>query len=694
MILVARARRFITKVHVKQTLGLILIKMLRQRDLGSQDAASLGEHALLTGGQPMLVDITLGEVSHDFGDFIHIAGGDLLNVQLVPAGPVHFLFDDRSTQNLEDLRDLLGADDVSDTHFLGVLHRNIDDQPVGRQHRQLQIFSGHTLDRSLGDGLHLRCAVTRIDDHVADLVTHESSVKSLHKTRIIVPSGLDLPKKTKKDATRANFQAFHAYTFPMATESKIKEDSVAVPVAQGDLDAVSNGTFYNPHEVLGGHLGPDEHEDVVTIRVLRPLAKSVTIITENARTQAVHEHNGVFMALIPAIKTDDGFGVPDYRISTEYEDGSTVVSDDPYRYLPTIGDLDMYLFGEGRHERLWEALGARVLRYDDPLGSNDGVKGEQLVGTAFTVWAPNAHAVRVVGDFNGWNGRIHAMRELGSSGVWELFIPGVETGTIYKYEILNANNEWVMKADPMERSHEIPPRTGSIVVDSVHAWHDENWMDQRAKTDPHNGPVSIYEVHASSWRKDVKNYRELADKLVPYVQKEGFTHVEFMPLAEHPFSGSWGYQVTGYYAIDSRLGGPDDFKYLVEKMHEAGIGVIMDWVPAHFPKDAFALGRFDGTPLYEDPDPTRGEHPDWGTYVFNFGRREVRNFLVANACFWLDEYHIDALRVDAVSSMLYLDYSRKPGQWHPNIYGGRENLEAIDFLKEATATAYKNNPAS
>ena len=478
----------------------------------------------------------------------------------------------------------------------------------------------------------------------------------------------------------------------MATESKIKEDSVAVPVAQGDLDAVSNGTFYNPHEVLGGHLGPDEHEDVVTIRVLRPLAKSVTIITENARTQAVHEHNGVFMALIPAIKTDDGFDVPDYRISTEYEDGSTVVSDDPYRYLPTIGDLDMYLFGEGRHERLWEALGARVLRYDDPLGSNDGVKGEQLVGTAFTVWAPNAHAVRVVGDFNGWNGRTHAMRELGSSGVWELFIPGVEAGTIYKYEILNANNEWVMKADPMERSHEIPPRTGSIVVDSVHAWHDENWMDQRAKTDPHNGPVSIYEVHASSWRKDVKNYRELADKLVPYVQKEGFTHVEFMPLAEHPFSGSWGYQVTGYYAIDSRLGGPDDFKYLVEKMHEAGIGVIMDWVPAHFPKDAFALGRFDGTPLYEDPDPTRGEHPDWGTYVFNFGRREVRNFLVANACFWLDEYHIDALRVDAVSSMLYLDYSRKPGQWHPNIYGGRENLEAIDFLKEATATAYKNNP--
>ena len=477
----------------------------------------------------------------------------------------------------------------------------------------------------------------------------------------------------------------------MATESKIKEDSVAVPVAQGDLDAVSNGTFYNPHEVLGGHLGPDEHEDVVTIRVLRPLAKSVTIITENARTQAVHEHNGVFMALIPAIKTDDGFGVPDYRISTEYEDGSTVVSDDPYRYLPTIGDLDMYLFGEGRHERLWEALGARVLRYDDPLGSNDGVKGEQLVGTAFTVWAPNAHAVRVVGDFNGWNGRTHAMRELGSSGVWELFIPGVETGTIYKYEILNANNEWVMKADPMERSHEIPPRTGSIVVDSVHAWHDENWMDQRAKTDPHNGPVSIYEVHASSWRKDVKNYRELADKLVPYVQKEGFTHVEFMPLAEHPFSGSWGYQVTGYYAIDSRLGGPDDFKYLVEKMHEAGIGVIMDWVPAHFPKDAHGLADFDGTPTFEYADPRLGEHPDWGTKVFDYGKAEVRNFLIANALFWIEHFHVDGLRVDAVASMLYLDYGKQDGQWVANKYGGNENLEAIDFFKHLNSVVLGRN---
>ena len=321
----------------------------------------------------------------------------------------------------------------------------------------------------------------------------------------------------------------------MATESKIKEDSVAVPVAQGDLDAVSNGTFYNPHEVLGGHLGPDEHEDVVTIRVLRPLAKSVTIITENARTQAVHEHNGVFMALIPAIKTDDGFDVPDYRISTEYEDGSTVVSDDPYRYLPTIGDLDMYLFGEGRHERLWEALGARVLRYDDPMGGADGTPGEQVVGTAFSVWAPNAHAVRVVGNFNAWDGRRHAMRELGSSGVWEIFIPGIGAGETYKFQILNANYTWEMKADPMERQHEVPPNTASIVTESTYKWNDDAWMQHRRTTNPHDGPVSIYEVHAGSWRQGL-TYRDLAKQLVDYVKQEGFTHVEFMPLAQHPFS--------------------------------------------------------------------------------------------------------------------------------------------------------------
>ena len=477
----------------------------------------------------------------------------------------------------------------------------------------------------------------------------------------------------------------------MGNNAMINDDDTIVPVPQGDLDAVSNAEFYNPHDVLGGHLGSGKHADTVTIRVLRPLAKTVTILTQDGEYPMHHEYNGVFVTTVPAAGTAKNPSIPDYRVRTEWEGGNTIVEDDPYRYLPTLGDMDTYLFGEGRHEKLWEALGAHVLRYDDPMGGADGTAGKQVVGTAFSVWAPNAHAVRVVGNFNGWDGRRHAMRELGSSGVWEIFIPGVHAGEHYKFQILNANHVWQMKADPMERAHEIPPDTASIVEESTYEWGDDEWMDHRRKTNPSNGPVSIYEVHAGSWKKGL-SYRELADQLVPYVMQEGFTHVEFMPLAEHPFSGSWGYQVTGYYAVDSRLGSPNDFKYLVDKFHEAGIGVIMDWVPAHFPKDAFALGRFDGTPLYEDPDPLRGEQPDWGTYVFNFGRREVRNFLVANALFWLEELHIDALRVDAVSSMLYLDYSRQPGQWRPNIYGGRENLEAIDFLKEANATAYKNNP--
>ena len=465
----------------------------------------------------------------------------------------------------------------------------------------------------------------------------------------------------------------------MAKETKIKEDTVTVPVAQGDLDATSNAEFYNPHGVLGGHLGIGKHADTATIRVLRPLAKSVTILTQDGEYPMTHEYNGVFVVTVPASGTKKQPTIPDYRVRTEWESGAVLIEDDPYRYMPTVGDMDTYLFGEGRHEKLWETLGAHVLRYDDPMGGADGTPGEQVVGTAFSVWAPNAHAVRVVGNFNAWDGRRHAMRELGSSGVWEIFIPGIGAGETYKFQILNANYTWEMKADPMERQHEVPPNTASIVTESTYEWNDDAWMQHRRTTNPHDGPVSIYEVHAGSWKQGL-TYRDLAKQLVDYVKQEGFTHVEFMPLAQHPFSGSWGYQVTGYYAVDSRLGSPDDFRYLVDQFHQAGIGVIMDWVPAHFPKDAFALGRFDGTPLYEDPDPLRGEHPEWGTYVFNFGRREVRNFLVANALFWLEDLHVDALRVDAVSSMLYLDYSREPGHWRPNIYGGRENLEAIDFI--------------
>ena len=477
----------------------------------------------------------------------------------------------------------------------------------------------------------------------------------------------------------------------MSKEQFTVDDSPVVKVSQADLDAVSNAEFYNPHGILGGHLAEEMQCRTATIRVLRPLAKAVTIVTQHGEYPMHHEYNGVFVANVPADGTQSAPTIPDYRVRTEWEDGTILIEDDPYRYLPTVGDMDMYLFGEGRHEKLWQVLGAHVHHYDDPMGGADGTPGKQVTGTAFSVWAPNAHAVRVVGNFNGWDGRRTAMRELGSSGIWELFIPGVDAGQTYKYEILNANHEWVMKADPMERRHEVPPSTASIVEDSQYEWHDDEWMHRRRQTDPSDGPVSIYEVHAFSWKQGL-TYRDLATELVNYVKQEGFTHVEFMPLAQHPFSGSWGYQVTGYYAVDSRLGTPDDFRYLVDAFHQAGIGVIMDWVPAHFPKDAFALGRFDGTPLYEDPDPLRGEHPDWGTYVFNYGRNEVRNFLVANALFWLEDLHIDALRVDAVSSMLYLDYSRKPGQWRPNIYGGRENLEAIEFLKEATGTAYKLNP--
>ena len=477
----------------------------------------------------------------------------------------------------------------------------------------------------------------------------------------------------------------------MAKETKIKEDTVTVPVAQGDLDATSNAEFYNPHGVLGGHLGIGKHADTATIRVLRPLAKSVTILTQDGEYPMTHEYNGVFVVTVPASGTKKQPTIPDYRVRTEWESGAVLIEDDPYRYMPTVGDMDTYLFGEGRHEKLWETLGAHVLRYDDPMGGADGTPGEQVVGTAFSVWAPNAHAVRVVGNFNAWDGRRHAMRELGSSGVWEIFIPGIGAGETYKFQILNANYTWEMKADPMERQHEVPPNTASIVTESTYKWNDDAWMQHRRTTNPHDGPVSIYEVHAGSWRQGL-TYRDLAKQLVDYVKQEGFTHVEFMPLAQHPFSGSWGYQVTGYYAVDSRLGSPDDFRYLVDQFHQAGIGVIMDWVPAHFPKDGFGLYNFDGEACYEDPNPKRGEHKEWGTMVFDFGRSEVQSFLISSALYWLEQYHIDGLRVDAVASMLYLDYNRKQGEWEPNKNGGKENLEAVAFLRKLNDTVLGRHP--
>ncbi|MEV4201844.1 1,4-alpha-glucan branching protein GlgB [Micromonospora globbae] len=427
------------------------------------------------------------------------------------------------------------------------------------------------------------------------------------------------------------------------------------------MDELIAGHAHDPHAVLGAHPARGR----TTIRTLRRGAGDVAVLVDGDRHPMKRVHDaGIFETSVPGT-------VLDYRVEV---DGT--VHDDPYRYPPTIGELDLHLIGEGRHERLWEALGARV--FDE--------------GVAFAVWAPNARGVRVVGDFTGWapdDG--WPMRSLGSSGVWEVFVPGVPAGARYKYRILGADGNWRDKADPLAAYAEVPPATASVVHRSTYDWGDAAWLERRARRQAHQEPMSVYEVHLGSWRPGL-GYRELAEELTAYVTGLGFTHVEFLPVMEHPFGGSWGYQVTGYYAPTSRFGDPDDFRHLVDRLHQAGIGVLLDWVPAHFPRDEWALARFDGTPLYEHPDPRRGEHPDWGTYVFDFGRREVRNFLVANALYWLEEFHVDGLRVDAVASMLYLDYSRAEGQWAPNQYGGRENLEAIAFLQEVNATVYKHHP--
>jgi 1,4-alpha-glucan branching enzyme len=346
----------------------------------------------------------------------------------------------------------------------------------------------------------------------------------------------------------------------------------------------------------------------------------------------------------------------------------------------TLGELDFYLIAEGRHERLWDVLGAHVMRDEDGA----------LLGTAFSVWAPNAQAVSLVGDHNFWDRNTHSMVRAGSTGIWEIFIPDVGPNTCYKFAVCTIHGQWVDHADPMARATEHPPRTASVVTESSYSWSDSQWMENRKSYQPWRSPVSVYEVHAGSWRPGL-SYLQMAEELVAYVLEQGFTHVEFLPITEHPYSPSWGYQVTSFFAPTSRFGSPDEFRFLVDALHQSGIGVILDWVPAHFPKDEWALAKFDGTALYEHADPRLGEHPDWGTLIFNFGRNEVRNFLVASALYWLEEFHIDGLRVDAVASMLYLDYSRKDGEWLPNKFGGRENLEAVQLLQEATSTAYKHH---
>ncbi|HZY77456.1 MAG TPA: 1,4-alpha-glucan branching protein GlgB [Jatrophihabitantaceae bacterium] len=440
-----------------------------------------------------------------------------------------------------------------------------------------------------------------------------------------------------------------------------------------DLDRFMSGAHHDPHSVLGRH--PDGKGRTI-VRTLRPEATAVDVRHGHSRTpMKLLREGGLFEAVI------DG-EVGDYRLEVSYGSDSYLV-DDPYRWLPTLGEVDLHLIGEGRHENLWHVLGAHRRSYDTP--------GGPVSGTSFAVWAPNARGVRLIGDFDHWSGRALPMRSLGSSGVWELFVPGVEDGARYKFRILGADGQWREKADPMAFATEVPPATASIVHTSRYEWGDGDWLDRRAKTAWHAAPMSIYEVHLGSWRLGL-SYRELAEQLAAHVLESGFTHVEFLPVAEHPFGGSWGYQVSSYYAPSARFGSPDEFRHLVDALHQAGIGVIVDWVPAHFPKDEWALARFDGTPLYEHADPRRGEQLDWGTYVFDFGRSEVRNFLVANALFWLEEFHVDGLRVDAVASMLYLDYSRPEGGWLPNKYGGRENLEAVAFLQEMNATVYKRVP--
>ncbi|OAH64071.1 glycogen-branching enzyme [Dietzia cinnamea] len=445
------------------------------------------------------------------------------------------------------------------------------------------------------------------------------------------------------------------------------------PLTGEVLGRLRAGTHHDPHSVYGAHRDGDGS----VVRTMQPGAVSVEIDFGDRTVPMEPVSDGLFEAALPEAE------VPDYRFRVAYADGHTRTVADGYRFLPTLGEVDLHLIGEGRHERLWDVLGAHVRTYDSP--------GGPVTGTSFAVWAPNARGVSVVGDFCGWNPVALPMRSIGSSGVWELFVPDVGDGAVYKYRVRGADGRTVDHADPMAVATEVPPATASKVFTSAYEWNDDEWIAARATRDHSRSPMTILEVHVGSWRPGL-DYREFAHQLAEHVLSTGFTHVELMPVAEHPFGGSWGYQVSGYFAPTSRFGSPDDLRYVIDHLHSHGIGVLVDWVPAHFPKDEWSLGRFDGTPLYEHGDPRRGEQPDWGTYVFDFGRREVRNFLVANALYWADEFHVDGLRVDAVASMLYLDYSRDEGQWTPNIHGGRENLEAISFLQEVNATVHRKHP--
>lgn len=444
-------------------------------------------------------------------------------------------------------------------------------------------------------------------------------------------------------------------------------------IAPSAAAALRTAEHASPHDVLGAHAVVVDGVAGAVLRAFHPGAVAATCLLPGGEALSLKAvDDGLFALFLP------GRGLPlRYRLRFDFADGASWERGDPYRFLPTLGEVDLHLIGEGTHRRLWKCLGAHVREID----------GE--VGVAFAVWAPNAQRVSVVGDFCSWDGRLLPMRTLGGSGIFELFVPGVEAGARYKYEILTRAHEIRLKTDPFAAATERPPGTAARVVrPDTYTWGDGTWMQRRRERNALREPMAIYEVHLGSWRRVPEEgdrplgYRELAPLLAEHVCRLGFTHIELLPISEHPFDGSWGYQVSGYFAPTARFGSPDDLRFLIDTCHRAGLGVILDWVPAHFVKDDFALRRFDGTPLYEHEDPRSGEHPDWDTLIFNCGRNEVRNFLVASALHWLEDFHVDGLRVDAVASMLYLDYSRKEGEWIPNPQGGRENWESVTLLRE------------
>lgn len=453
-----------------------------------------------------------------------------------------------------------------------------------------------------------------------------------------------------------------------------------------NLHRIREVDHYDPYTVLGMRLITFERDTGILVRAFQPHARRMwvaPVLAPDERYEMVRLTNDGFFELFLRDRKE----YFQYLLVKELYSGEVIQYHDPYSFLPTLSDFDLYLFNAGDHHKIYEKLGAHCLNVN-------GVEGTQ-----FAVWAPNARSVSVIGEFNGWDPRYHQMRVLGSSGVWEIFIPGVAEGQLYKFKIKTQDGRILDKTDPYGTEMEFRPRTAARINSlSGYEWHDSEWLERRKQSDHLGEPIAIYEVHLGSWARKPEEgnrwltYRELAYALVNYVKENGFTHIELLPVMEHPFDGSWGYQVTGYFAPTSRYGTPQDFMFFVDYCHQNNIGVILDWVPAHFPKDAHALAEFDGTHLYEHADPRLGEHQDWGTYVFNYGRHEVRNFLISNALFWLEKYHVDGLRIDAVASMLYLDYSRKEGEWIPNRYGGRENLEAIQLLKDINKLVHSYFP--